>query len=77
MAILDTSVPSLRSGTDNERVTPLHVAAGKGHKAVVQLLLARGADVNATMRGRGITSLNLAAHGGHTDVVRILQGGGA
>jgi ankyrin repeat protein len=33
---------------ENERgLMPLHLAADKGHKAVVELLISRGADVNA------------------------------
>ena len=31
--------------------TPLHIAAGAGELAVVELLLERGADVNARARG--------------------------
>ena len=32
--------------TDNNGETALHVAAGKGHKAVVKLLLKNGADMS-------------------------------
>jgi len=31
----------------DDGVTPLHFAAGGGHKEVIELLIAKGADVNA------------------------------
>ena len=36
--------------------TPLHRAVGKGHNAVVELLISRNADVNA-LDGGGLTPL--------------------
>lgn len=35
------------NGADHDGRTPLHWAADKGHPAVVQLLLTKGADLNA------------------------------
>ena len=32
---------------DKKKVTPLHLAAFRGHKEIAQLLIAEGADVNA------------------------------
>ena len=51
--------------------TPLHMAAGGGHSAVVQLLLESGADVNAKDR-RDQTALDLAQKAGHDEIVELL-----
>lgn len=56
--------------------TPLHAAAGHGHKHVVELLLAKGADVNVVDQN-GQTPLHDTAGNGHTDVVRLLLAKGA
>jgi len=56
--------------------TPLHWAAEKGYGKIVQLLLGRGADINA--RGKtSRTPLTEAAAKGHTDVVQLLLKNGA
>ena len=52
--------------------TLLHCAAGKGHEAVVRLLLERGADASAADK-RGQTAADLAQKGGHAAVVILLQ----
>jgi len=64
--------------------TPLHAAALKGNAALVELLLSRGADVNAACTStsksytyRKGTALHLAAREGHTDVVKVLLQHGA
>lgn len=73
---------------DKYRWTPLHIACHRGRKEVVQVLIARGADVNATTskcahdqeRPSGLwkghawcgTTLHLATMGGHSDIVEIL-----
>lgn len=54
----------------NNGVTPLHYAAEKGRKAVAQMLLAAGADIDA--RGSMGTALELAVFCGHTDVAELL-----
>jgi ankyrin repeat protein len=55
--------------------TALHLAAGQGHAAVVQVLLEAGASVNVAP---GHTSaLHLAVTGGHVEVVRLLVAAGA
>lgn len=46
---------------------PLHIAALNGHKDVVELLLAKGADVNAN---KGRTPLHSAA--GHKEIMELL-----
>jgi ankyrin repeat protein len=51
-------------------VMPLHYAAEKGHKAVVELLLASGACIYA--RGPRGTALELAIYFGHSDVAELL-----
>jgi ankyrin repeat protein/tetratricopeptide (TPR) repeat protein len=51
--------------------TPLITAAENGHKAMVELLLERGADINAKDK-RGMTALHLAAQHGFQAVVEAL-----
>jgi ankyrin repeat protein len=51
--------------------TPLECAAEKGHKDVVEYLLANKADVNAKS-DNGWTALHAAAYHGHKDVVEVL-----
>jgi ankyrin repeat protein len=56
--------------------TPLHLAAGAGHKEVVELLLVNKANINA----KDIidaTPLHLAAFKGHKEVVEVLLAYGA
>ncbi len=55
--------------------TPLLVAVGVGHLAVVKLLLAMGAQIEATMQDG--TPLYIAAHVGHLAVVKLLLEEGA
>ncbi|KAK4449743.1 ankyrin repeat-containing domain protein, partial [Podospora aff. communis PSN243] len=46
-------------------LTPLHIAAYRGHDAILDVLLAHGADVTATCRNgdtTGVTALHLAAN---------------
>ena len=56
------------------RRTALHEACGHGHKEVVRLLLARGADPTLTDLAdlEGYTPLMLASYHGHIEVVRCL-----
>ena len=55
---------------------PLHDASIRGHRAVVSMLLERGADVEATTWD-GVTALHLAAAGGHQKVIATLLDAGA
>ena len=52
--------------------TPLHIAAERGHLAVVMLLVAAGAKVDATS-GKSVTALDLAISWSHTSVVKFLK----
>lgn len=70
------SAKSLVNARDDSDVTPLHEAALKGHKAIVEVLLARGADVNSKTSD-GFTPLLDAALNGHTSVVEVLLEKGA
>lgn len=56
--------------------TPLHIAAHRGHAAVVEMLLANNADPTArTADGR--TALALAEQAGRSAVAELLRAGGA
>ncbi|KAL4369673.1 hypothetical protein GQ457_05G019800 [Hibiscus cannabinus] len=61
---------------DQYGLTPLHVAAIKGHKDVVLVLVGMGLDLER-QDNEGHTALHLAVEGGDLDVVEILIGKGA
>ena len=50
-------------------LTPLHMASGRGHFEVADLLLRRDADINAEFMGA--TALTLAAQAGHVSCVKL------
>ncbi|XP_027696713.1 LOW QUALITY PROTEIN: ankyrin repeat and SOCS box protein 10 [Vombatus ursinus] len=58
-----------------ELTTPIHVAAGRGHEQVLQLLLNRGAQPDAAPGGR--TALHEACISGHAPCARLLLVAGA
>ncbi|KAI6241576.1 Protein kinase domain-containing protein [Aphelenchoides fujianensis] len=64
---LDDSEHDLNIG-DDHAFSLLHWASKEGHLSIVELLLARGARVNATNMGDD-TSLHLAASHGHRPIV--------
>ena len=78
-----TTNPNVINSKDNHGVTPLHVAAWSGQKAVALLLLTHGADVNAKTAPNtllpvpGSTPLNLAVAQGRKDITELLLAHGA
>ena len=54
-------------------VSPLHMAAGKGHLEVCCLIMENLQNKNP-VNGNGDTPLHRAASGGHTDVCRLILG---
>jgi ankyrin repeat protein/beta-lactamase regulating signal transducer with metallopeptidase domain len=61
---------------DNNGQTPLHYAAGAGHRHIVEFLITRGADVNA-MDKNGETPLYYAGDAGWKNVAELLIAQGA
>ena len=58
------------------QVMPLHSAAAGSHMGVARLLVAAGADVNATQR-HGYTPLHAAAQNGNAELTELLLDAGA
>lgn len=70
--------PDLINGYTQDGWTPLHMAARLGHCAVVEVLLAHGADVNARAHnGLANTPLLWAVMGRQTEMVTLLLARGA
>lgn len=67
---------NIEATTRDRGYTALHTAAHRGHTAVLELLLWKGADITART-GRGWTVLNIAVNAGHDDVVSSLLDRGA
>jgi ankyrin repeat protein len=55
----------------------LHFAAEHGHWEITELLIAKGADVNAKESGLGTDPLHRAAFRGHEAIVELLIAEGA
>ncbi|XP_052078585.1 integrin-linked protein kinase-like isoform X1 [Mytilus californianus] len=67
---LDNTENDLNQG-DDHRFSLLHWAAREGRTNIVDMLIARGARINATNMGDD-TALHLAASHGHRDIVMML-----
>ena len=50
----------------------MHIAAGEGHKEIAELLIEKGADVNAKNE-RSWTPLHIAARSGHEEIADLLR----
>ncbi|KXH69232.1 receptor-interacting serine/threonine-protein kinase, partial [Colletotrichum salicis] len=61
---------------DSEGRTPLIWGSLEGHDNIVQILLNKGADVNA-QGGRYGNALQAASEGGHDNIVQMLLNEGA
>ena len=70
---------TLIDARDKDGSTPLHCAVWKGHQAAVELLLERGADVNAQNQNDhwGTTPLHAAAHANQAAIAGMLIERGA
>ncbi|MCC7494845.1 MAG: ankyrin repeat domain-containing protein [Fimbriimonadaceae bacterium] len=71
--------PALLEARDKDGSTPLHCAAWKGHLAVVEVLLAAGAEVAAVNQNEhwGSTPLHAAAHANQAAIASCLIAAGA
>jgi integrin-linked kinase len=58
--------------SDDHGFSPLHWSARSGHGNLVDMLIKRGARVNATNRGDD-TALHLAAAHGHREIVQMVS----
>lgn len=74
-ALVDAGV-NLNDRDDEDEATPLMLASQNGHHQIVVGLLALGAQVDATMKGRR-TALELATFEGHSMIVQSLLVGKA
>jgi ankyrin repeat protein len=75
-ALLDAGAPVDAYTTTDLANQPLHAAAAGRHLEVCRLLLAAGADVNATQHG-GYTPLHEAAQHGDIEMVELFLSAGA
>jgi ankyrin repeat protein len=76
-ALLDERPELLRARHGPYESTLLHAAAKEGCLAIVDLLLARGLDVNSREKGDNTYPMHWAAAAGHVDVVRrLIHAGG-
>lgn len=74
------TAPKLVKSVNGKGATPLHLAASTGSVALVKLLMAKGAPVNAVCNGtvlRGQTPLHVAVARDDTLVMRALLDAGA
>ncbi len=62
--------PDLVNAVDSDGLTPLHLASEHGHQHIVELLLQKGADINAKS-GFKRTPLHFAASSGRYEIVKL------
>jgi sulfatase modifying factor 1 len=74
--LLDSD-PKLVNAVDRDGWSPLYLASGAGHRDVAELLIARGASVNAANNVGRATPLHAAAGLGQMDTARLLCAKGA
>ena len=78
---IDAVKQHLAAGTDvnakdKDGWTPLHPASYEGHQEIVELLIGKGADVNAKVEFgplQGMTPLDSANNSGRTVIVSLLR----
>lgn len=75
-SLLDAHPDKLQLRSQPYEWSLLHHAANRGQLAVVELLLARGLDVNTRESGDNTYAMHWAAAAGHLDVVRRLADAG-
>ena len=71
-----TKNPELVNARDNRDCRPLHFAVNEGHQKMVELLLAKGADIHAKDVD-GDEPIHWAAYAGRTEVAALLLRKGA
>lgn len=59
-------------GRDDHGFSPLHWCCKEGHLKLAELLVSRGARINATNRGDD-TPLHLASAHGHKEIVQLVR----
>lgn len=74
--LLDQGADVNLQASNAQQVAPLHAATSARHEAIIDLLLAHGADVNARQQ-QDITPLMQAAHHGDVALVRKFLDHGA
>jgi len=57
--------------TDQQGMTPLHIAISRGYEDICSYLINNGASINISTK-QGRTCLHLAANAGSTDVVDLV-----
>ena len=74
---IDVVSTLVSSGCDLELGIPLMEAAQEGHAQIMQFLISKGVNVNASTENNSETCLTLACENGHTEIADILLSSGA